>query len=71
MNTTTKKVYEFLEERGIKTKKLDKNGLVVGWGFSGGKIKAVLWFDECWIHPQMHMEGRDFINVPAEKYDSA
>lgn len=68
MNTAAKMVSAFFETKDTKLNELRDDLLVIGWGFDGGSIKIFFSFDESGTH--VHLEGADFIKVPAEKYDA-
>lgn len=68
MNTAAKMVSAFFESQDTKLNELRDDLLLIGWGFEGGSIRIFFSFDESCTH--VHLEGREFIKVPAEKYDA-
>jgi len=68
MNTAAKMVSAFFESRDIKLSELSDDLLMIGAQFEGGTIRIYFSFDDSCNH--VHVEGREFIKVPAEKYDA-
>ena len=68
MNMAAKMVAAFFEGQDIKVNGVRDDLLMIGWEFSGGSMRIFFNFDESCTH--VHLEGVDFIKVPAEKYDA-
>ena len=68
MNMAAKMVSTYFEGKDTKLNELRDDLLLIGWEFNGGSIRIFFSFDETSTH--VHLEGRGFIKVPAEKYDA-
>ena len=62
-----KVVEAFFEAQDTKPTVINDSLLRVGWNFEGGSISIFFDFDEDDAH--VHLEGLEYITVPADKYD--
>ncbi len=63
-----KMVSKYFESKETNANEVRDDVLMIGWEIKVGKILIFFHFDESDTH--VHLEGRNFITVPQDKFDS-